>query len=343
MGKYTGPQFFWDQFSYHPPVVRADLTGQTVIVLGANVGLGYEAAKHFATMGARVIMACRSKERGSAAVDRLQEETGVRNAELRIVDLADFASVKSFAAVIEAECDRVDFLILNAGVLSSSDPVKTVDGWESTLQVNVLASSMLALLLLPTMLETARRYHVMPRVVVVSSSVHYWLDPWDKKTLESPNVLKALSETKDFTPLRRYYESKLFNVFFTRALNERLRPTHPTLIVNSVNPGLAESSLRRDMDESALPWSMRLIHLFLTVSSEVGSRELVWAALGGRERAEALRGAYIDRCEVREPSDFALSEEGRIMQDRVWREIVEVTSEAEPRVKEIVTKYLLDL
>ena len=70
MGNPSFLRFLWDQLSYHAPAVRTDLTGQTVVVVGANVGLGYEAAKHFATMGAeRVIMACRSEERGAAAVE----------------------------------------------------------------------------------------------------------------------------------------------------------------------------------------------------------------------------------------------------------------------------------
>ena len=71
MGKYTTPMFLADQLGYHAAAYQKDLSGQTVVVVGANVGLGYEAAKHFSTMGAaRVIMACRSKERGSEAVER---------------------------------------------------------------------------------------------------------------------------------------------------------------------------------------------------------------------------------------------------------------------------------
>ena len=71
MGKYTTPQFLADQLGYHAPAFHKDLSGKTVVVVGANAGLGYEAAKHFLAMGAaRVIMACRSKERGAEAVER---------------------------------------------------------------------------------------------------------------------------------------------------------------------------------------------------------------------------------------------------------------------------------
>lgn len=63
---------------------------------------------------------------------------------------------------------------------------------------------------------------------------------------------------------------------------------------------------------------MRIMHATIAVTAEVGSRELVWAALAGSERAGSLQGAYVDRCEVREPSDFVLSERGRIAQDRTF-------------------------
>ena len=110
----------------------------------------------------------------------------------------------------------------------------------------------------------------------------------------------------------------VFNVFFSRALGERLRATHPTVIVNSVNPGLAATALTRDAKPSDMPIFMRIMHATIAVTAEVGSRELVWAALAGSERAGSLQGAYIDRCEVREPSDFVLSEKGRIAQDRTF-------------------------
>ncbi|KAJ7286857.1 hypothetical protein C8J57DRAFT_1495349 [Mycena rebaudengoi] len=91
--KLTPLGFIKCQIKKQPPVVKADLTGKTVCVLGANAGIGFEATKHFAAMNpGRLIMACRSEVRGRAAL----KKTGYSRAELWIVDLADFASVKQF-------------------------------------------------------------------------------------------------------------------------------------------------------------------------------------------------------------------------------------------------------
>ncbi len=71
MGKKSFPSFLRDQLSTVPPVARADLTGKTVVVVGANTGLGFEAVKHFARMNAgRLILACRSRGKGEAAIQR---------------------------------------------------------------------------------------------------------------------------------------------------------------------------------------------------------------------------------------------------------------------------------
>ncbi|KAI5828740.1 NAD(P)-binding protein [Schizophyllum commune Tattone D] len=345
MGNLSFPRFLWDQLSYHAPVVRKDLKGQTVVVVGANVGLGYEAAKHFATMGAeRVIMACRSKERGAAAVERAQKETGLNNTELMLVDLADFSSIKNFVAELQSRVERLDILVLNAGVAyMRSNRVATKDGWEGMMQVNVISPSILALLLLPLMVRTSRERHTIPRTVIVTSSMHYYVPPYGDDIFLQPELLKAISDLPEYDPMARYCESKLFNVFFIRALAERLRSTHPTVIVNSVNPGLATTTLTRDAKPSDMPISLRIMHATIAVTAEVGSRELVYAALAGSERAGSLQGAYVDRCEVREPSDFVVSEKGRIAQDRTFREIVAAAREIEPKIDEILKEYLLDI
>ena len=144
-------QFVREQLATVPPVEHEDLSGKTVVVIGANIGLGFEAAKHFAKMDPdRLILGCRSKERGEAAVTsktsllppylsvshyhdaykELKAETGYKSAELWIIDLARISSVVKFAERFEKEGSRIDILLLNAGITAAAGQQLTVDGYE---------------------------------------------------------------------------------------------------------------------------------------------------------------------------------------------------------------------
>ncbi|KAJ7474896.1 hypothetical protein FB451DRAFT_277908 [Mycena latifolia] len=333
--------FLKGQLFAPPPVVTADLAEKTVIVLGANTGIGFEAATHFAKMNAgRLILACRSQAKGQAAVDKLKATTGYQRAELWLIDLADFASVRNFADKFERDGGRLDILVENAAVGKSGyEPTK--DGWDISLQVNDLSTSLLALLLLPRMLDTARTHATLPRIVVVSSGVHYWVE-LDKHLREDPAMLKTLGGTEHCSVPKnmegRYPLTKLLNVLFVRALAARL-PSSPPLIVNAVCPGYCYSELRRDFSGFRA-----VVHFFmerlLAFSAEQGSRQLVFGAVALPHRPEDLRGAYVSLSKVTEPSDFVLSEEGKRVQNRVWDEMVEILGDVDPRVTETVEKYL---
>ncbi|KAF8176360.1 NAD(P)-binding protein [Mycena galopus ATCC 62051] len=332
--------FIRDQFSTQQPVVKADLTGKTVIVLGANTGLGFEAAKHFATMSpGRLILACRNPSKGQAAVDKLAAATGYVTAELWILDLADFASVKAFADKFEREGGRLDFLVENAAMYADKyEPTK--DGWETAFQISCLSTPLLAFLLLPAMLKTAREHSTLPRLVVVSSEVHYWASI-EKDVRENPDILKTLGSAEYCTPIKmvsRYLLIKLLNVFFVRALNAHLPPATP-LIVNAISPGLCRSELTSRLTGIAATFD-RLMTYFFAYSTEVGSRHLVWAALAEEEHPDVLRGVFIHISKVAEPSDFVISEEGAKTQDRIWDELVDILGQVDPRVTVTVQQCL---
>ncbi|KAJ6595764.1 hypothetical protein DFH09DRAFT_1259000 [Mycena vulgaris] len=335
---------FWDfirnQFTTLQPVATADLTGKTVIVLGANTGLGFEATKHFATMNpGRLILACRSQSKGQAAVEKLKATTGYATAELWTIDLADFASVKQFADKFEQDGGRLDILVENAAIAALSyEPTK--DGWETSLQVNCLSTPLLALLLLPLMIKTSKEHSTLPRIVVVSSEVHYWISI-EKDLVENPGMLKAMGSAEYCTSQNmetRYLLTKLLNVFFVRALNARLPPATP-LIIDAVNPGYCYSELRRSLSgiRAVVDYLMERVLAFTT---EQGSRQLVWAAVGHQDHPEKLRGEYISLSKVEEVSDFVLSAQGAKAQDRIWDEMVEILGEVDPRVTANLDKYL---
>jgi len=328
------------QWRTQPPVVKADLTGKTVVVVGANTGIGFEATKHFATMNpGRLVLGCRNKSKGEEAVAKLKSQRSNSKAELWIVDLASFESVKQFAAKFEKDGGRLDILVMNAGI-ETSVYTPTTDGWESTIQVNNLATSLLSLLLLPRMIQTAKDHSTTPRLVIVSSDVHYWADV-ERPALESPNFLKTLGSKEYSTPKvmgNRYFVSKLLSLLFVRALSSRLPASPPTVITSAANPGYCYSELRRHLTGLRAIFDY-LMEKALALTSEQGSRQLVWAALA---EDKDINGGFVSYAKVVEPSDFVISGEGKKVQDRFWDELVEILSEVDPRVQSVIKDYLVE-
>ncbi|CAA7262139.1 unnamed protein product [Cyclocybe aegerita] len=342
--KLSPIQFIRGQLKRVPPVVYDDLSGKHVVVVGANAGLGFEAAKHFARMNpAKLILACRSQTRGEAALRKLVEETGSKVAELWLIDLADFASVKAFVTRYKQEGGRLDLLVENAAILPAQGGKveMTADGWEAAFQTNDLSPSLLALLLLPRMLETSKQHNSLPRLVIVSSEVHYWSPLGSQRNLlDSENPLQTFGSEAYCTPSiirTRYFDTKLLNILFTRALADRL--CSQSIIIDTVNPGFCESNLRRTMNgvQAVFSW---LMDKALARTTEEGARQLVWAAVGAKGSEDGLRGAYISLAAVSEPSDYVISKQGHEDQNKLWDNLIDILVEVDPRVRDIVVNHL---
>ncbi|KAK0463437.1 hypothetical protein IW261DRAFT_1672487 [Armillaria novae-zelandiae] len=339
MAPRTREQWLADQTRPMPAVVTADLSGKTLVLIGANAGLGFEAAKHFAKMNpARLVLTARDETKGKEALTRIQQETGYTKAELWIIDLANFSSVIAFADQAERELERLDILVENAGMATWE--YEQVEGWERTLHTNNLGPGLLAIRMIPKLLETARKYSVIPRLVIVASDVHYWTTI-EKDVIAGPSILEKLSD-KDYCTKevmdRRYFDSKLLNVLFARSLQLHV-PSSPTITVNSVNPGFCHSGLRTTIpaDEAE---AMRKEEEELCFTTEEGSRQLVYGAVGCLDGEEKLRGKFIQMSEVVEESDFVISEDGKIVQDKVWGEMLEILAKIDPKVTDVAKTYL---
>ena len=109
--------------------------------------------------------------------------------------------------------------------------------------------------------------------------------------------------------------SIVLNVFFARGLSERLHDK--PLIVNTVNPGFCHSELARNVT-GLQAWYMWLRKIILARSTEQGSRQLIWACIGGKDDIDQLRGAYISSMRIQEASDSVVSEEGNRAQTKLW-------------------------
>jgi retinol dehydrogenase-12 len=143
-------------------------------VTGANVGLGLEAARHFVRLGAgKVILGCRSSEKGEAAKLDIEATTGIADVvEVWPIDLGSFESVKEFCHRAE-KLERLDVVVLNAAVAVGQFIEQ--EGYESTITVNVLSTYLSALMLLPKLEQTAGSFNVTPRLTVVASDAHVFV------------------------------------------------------------------------------------------------------------------------------------------------------------------------
>ncbi|TFL01446.1 short-chain dehydrogenase [Pterulicium gracile] len=318
--KFSWWNFIGTQWSRPLPVAHEDLFGQTVVVLGANTGLGLDAAKHFARMKpGKLVLACRSRSKGEEALTAIRQETGYERGEVWVVDLADFTSVSRFAEKFDAEEARLDILMANAACEMATYEF-TGDEYETTVQVNHFSTALVSLLLLPKMVSTSKLGNSTrkPRIVVVTSAFHH-LYQFDARALTKKSVLAYVSgpehcnPAEQFIGARVYCLTKLLNVFFARALVSRLPMIGAPVIVTLVEPGYCYSSLRRNL--IGLQSLFNPVWQFLLArSTEVGSRQLICAALGFND--DEVQGQYIDTFAISEVADYVL--ERRDLEDRLW-------------------------
>ncbi len=205
-----------------------DLSGQVAIVTGANSGLGWQTALELARHGAAVTMACRDEGRGTDAVGRVRAEAPAADVTLRLVDLADLASVRAVAEDLMAAQPAVDILVNNAGVMAVPYR-RTVDGFESQFATNHLGPFALTGQLLPALLARPAG-----RVVTVSSTLAT-VGRIDFDDLES---------TRHYLRWAAYAQSKLANQLFAYELARRAGAAGTTLISVAAHPGYAATNLQ---------------------------------------------------------------------------------------------------
>ncbi|MGA0568357.1 oxidoreductase [Rathayibacter sp. KR2-224] len=204
-----------------------DQTGRTAIVTGANSGLGLVTATELARHGAQVILAIRKPASGGAAADGISAEVRGAKLEVRTLDVASLASVRTFASRIAAEYDGIDLLINNAGAENLAGRQSTVDGFEFHLGTNMLGHFALTGLLLDTIARGAE-----PRIVSLSSITH------KRAHLDFDD----LQWEKGFNANRAYGASKLATTAFGIELNRRLRKAGSPIISTIAHPGLSRSN-----------------------------------------------------------------------------------------------------
>jgi retinol dehydrogenase-12 len=162
----------YSQLIFKVPPVEASLEGKTYIVTGANIGLGLEAARNLARLNAsKVILAVRSVEKGEEAKASILESTWRSEDAVEVwpLCLLSTASVKEFAARVNG-LERVDGVILSAAIVTET--FELIEGEEKTIKTNVISNTLLSLLLLPKLRESAAKFSIEPTLTLVVSSMH---------------------------------------------------------------------------------------------------------------------------------------------------------------------------
>jgi NAD(P)-dependent dehydrogenase (short-subunit alcohol dehydrogenase family) len=260
-----------------------DLTGRVAVITGASGGIGLETARALASAGATVALGNRNPAKAAAAEADLRASVPDAQIELGELDLTSLASVRQFAAWVNANHDRIDILVNNAGVMATPF-ARTADGFELQFGTNHLGHFLLTTLLLPGLLASGSA-----RIVNVSSNGHHiaginWDDPGYDKT--------------EYSAWAAYGQSKTANILFTLGLESRIgdRGVH----AYAVHPGLVGTDLDRYLGDQERTWLEKRVAQsgVLTKSPAQGASTPVVAATstGLADRG----GIYLEDCQVSE-------------------------------------------
>ncbi|MCV7103272.1 oxidoreductase [Mycobacterium palustre] len=224
--------------------------GRTVIITGANSGLGAVTARELAAKGAQIIMAVRNTGKGEAAARHMSGDVEVRQ-----LDLQDLSSVRRFADGV----DRADVLINNAGIMAAPYAL-TVDGFESQIGTNHLGHFALTNRLLPKLTD---------RVVTVSSMAH-----WPGRI-----AFDDLNYTnRRYSPWLAYSQSKLANLLFTSELQRRLDAAGSPLRSLAAHPGYSHTNLQGASGRKLGDALMSAVTRAVATDADYGARQTLYAA-----------------------------------------------------------------
>lgn len=275
------------------------MKGRVCLITGASSGIGEASAISLARKGASLVLLCRDRGRGEAAIARIRARTGAGDIELLIADLSSQSQIRAAAAQFLDSGRKLHVLLNNAGLIIRERTV-TGDGIETTFAVNHLAYFLLTNLLLARLRESAPA-----RIVSVSSSLH-------KRGYGDGRIAFGdLAGETAYSGYKAYGQSKLANILFTRELARRLDGTGVT--ANALHPGVVATGFAGN-NRNALWRIARATYRPFSLSPERGARTSVWLATD--PALATVSGGYFQQCKQRQPAPQARNDEDAA---RLWR------------------------
>lgn len=276
------------------------MAGKICMVTGANDGIGKATALGLANLGATVVMVCRSREQGEAALAEIKQKSGSDYVSLLLADLASQDSIRDLAENFKAQHGALHVLINNAGIISRQRLV-TVDGLETQFAVNHLAPFLLTNLLLDVLKSSAPA-----RIVTVASDMH-----------RGANIdFDDLQSERSYGPTQVYSKTKLANVLFTYELARRLQGTK--VAANCLHPGMVATKLLADA--IGIPRALMSRTRLMGSSPEKGAKTSIYLATS--PALEGVSGKYFIKQKAVESAKVSYDDS---LASRLWKVSAELT------------------
>eukprot|EP01117_Protostelium_nocturnum_P020334 TRINITY_DN9096_c0_g1_i1.p1 TRINITY_DN9096_c0_g1~~TRINITY_DN9096_c0_g1_i1.p1 ORF type:complete len:320 (+),score=94.64 TRINITY_DN9096_c0_g1_i1:132-1091(+) len=280
-----------------------NLSGKTFVVTGSNTGIGKQTAIGLAQKGAKVILACRSKEKAMEAVEEIISLSNNSKVEFMSLDLCSMDSIRNFVSEIEKRKIEIDVLINNAGVLYlhksfvGSSPVFTKEGWSVQFVSNYLGHYLLTRLLLENLARNGAK------IVNVSSSMHYFatLNFDDLQGIKSSHVMT-------------YCKSKLAQIYFTHSIQKLLDQRKDCKATcNAVHPGYIASDIVNYIGPAAT-WLFKLLWGWMGWGVESGAAAPLYVATSNE--LNGVGGQYFSKTTMQRSKDCSYDES---IEKRLWK------------------------
>ncbi len=253
---------------------------KNILITGATSGIGKAAALELAKQGHKILFNSRNPMRGEKVRDELISASGNDQISMLPADLASFKQIKAFAEGAQKKMPVIDVLINNAGMFANKQRL-TEDEFDEMLAVNHLAPFLLTGLLLDNLEQSEAA-----RIINVASTVH-----------KSGNIhFDDMNGEKEYKPLKRYGDSKLMNILFTRHLAKKLADTPIT--VNSLHPGMVGTNVAREF-----PAWLRTIFDWFAISPEKGAKTTIYLAT--QAEGGEISGEYFEKSKISKTSATA--------------------------------------
>ncbi|TKS66160.1 Dehydrogenase/reductase SDR family member on chromosome X [Collichthys lucidus] len=275
--------------------------GRVAIVTGGTRGMGFETARHLASLGMHVVIAGNEKEEGTAAVKRIHEEGGKGKAEFMFLDLTSLKSVRQFVQTFKARGLPLHVLVNNAGTMLVPE-TQTQDGFEFHFGLNYLGHFLLTNLLLDV-LKKSGRHGCCSRVVTVSSATHYG----------GVMDMDDLNSKRCYSSHGAYSQSKLALVLFTYYLQEQLTASGFPVTANAVDPGMVDTALYDNLWSLAQALKKPVAKLLFRTPAEGASISIYAAAAS---EMEGVGGCYLYNGKKKQSSDISYDSE---LQAELWK------------------------